>query len=59
MADHRIITRDFPDGRRIIAAVTNEPGNGSDEEILDAIEADMDKRREEQGRHLHAVEDLK
>lgn len=57
MAGHRIISREFPDGRRIIAAVTDEPGSGSDEEILDAIQADMDKRQEEQGRHLHAVED--
>ncbi|MFF7452132.1 MULTISPECIES: hypothetical protein [unclassified Streptomyces] len=56
MAEHRIVSRDFPDGRRIIAAVTDEPGRPSDEEMLDTIQADMDKRRE-RGQHLRVVDD--
>jgi len=48
--EHRIITREFPDGRRILAAVTNTDETG-DEQLLDRIEADMDRRR------LRAVDD--
>jgi hypothetical protein len=53
MADspaHRIISRDLPDGGRILAAVTSTDDTG-DEELLDRIEADMDRR------HLRAVDD--
>ncbi|CAM5590662.1 hypothetical protein [Streptomyces purpurascens] len=45
--DYRAISREYPDGRRIITVVknTNEPGQKSDEEILDRIEAEFDRDR--------------
>lgn len=42
---HRVISREYPDGRRIIAAVrdTDDPNQKSDEEILDLVEAHFER----------------
>lgn len=49
--EHRIISREFPDGRRIIASIDGSANPDEDEALLDKIEADMDQRR------LRAVDD--
>lgn len=54
MADEpktRIISRDLPDGGRILAALNDDADPADDEALLDKMEADMNERR------LHAVED--
>ncbi|MFI9154521.1 hypothetical protein [Streptomyces sp. NPDC053367] len=46
---YHTISREYPDGRRIIAVVTDtdDPVQKSDEEILDDLEALMEKDRPE------------
>jgi CRP-like cAMP-binding protein len=50
-SDARAISRTLPDGRRIIVGLFGPVDPAGDEEMLDKIEADMNKRR------LHAVDD--
>ncbi|GKQ35162.1 hypothetical protein ALMP_17080 [Streptomyces sp. A012304] len=52
--DHRVISRDLPDGGRIIAVVKTgrTPDEPSDDEILDSM-----IERSRNRRHLHAVDD--
>ncbi|MFF3310508.1 hypothetical protein [Streptomyces sp. NPDC002952] len=53
-SNYRIISRELPGDRRLLACVrTGGPNEKSDEELLDAIQADMDAR------HLRKVEDPK
>lgn len=53
--DYRAISREYPDGRRIIVSVknTDDPGQKTDEEILDAFERFVARDR----RHLRVVDD--
>ncbi|MEV8032251.1 hypothetical protein [Streptomyces sp. NPDC086182] len=47
----RVISRNFPDGGRIIIGLDDTTDPADDEALLDQAEADMNKRR------LHAVDD--
>ncbi|MFL1903111.1 hypothetical protein ACJWDR_29000 [Streptomyces tauricus] len=46
---YRAISREFPDGRRIIVGLKDDGVRdpAADEAVLDRFEADMDKRRAE------------